>query len=78
MGLRDDILAESRSPGARCRVEVILADMEAFDREQLLEVINDPSVSSSAISRYLKKTGTEIAEGSISRHRRGGCRCVNA
>ena len=61
--------------GTPCSVQTVLKEMNAKDREALLEAIDNPRIQSAGITTVLRNRGYQIAEAAVARHRRGVCRC---
>lgn len=83
MALFDDLqmAGEGRlRPGVKCVVGQLLTNLDDKDRGALVAVLDENQVSAASISRLLKKNGHNIAQHSISNHRRrfagSGCRCA--
>lgn len=64
--------------GPPCGVEVILDKLNDDDKQTLLAVLADRSVSSAGIATALTANGHNVNPSVIARHRRvgaNGCRC---
>lgn len=70
----DDFVARKHK-GPRCTVTVILAALDAKDRDVLTAALTDPDVQSSQIAQVLTDNGHKIGEGTVAKHRRKGCAC---
>lgn len=69
--LLEEIKAD-RPPSGRTPLLIQVAHkLEPEDRKDLWAVLGDPTVTSSAISRALKKRGHNISAGAIAQFRRG-------
>lgn len=83
MGLLDDLTrletARKRTGGQRCRVEVILEQMDDKERESLVHLIDETEVFGTQIAEVLKNNGYHVSGSHIQHHRRrktgGGCIC---
>lgn len=76
MSLLDDIKREQSGRVNTCGVAMMFHNLpDGLKREEIESVMADPTISSAAITRALRKRGVPISEYSISRHRRGGCIC---
>jgi hypothetical protein len=78
MSLLDDIKAEDRAHGTPCGVQRALEQLDKADRADLLKALADPLIPASNIARALLKRGVlhnKNAGDTITRHRRGDCRC---
>lgn len=77
-----DFLADldaSGSPQApRCTVRAVLSDLDAGNPDlaaQLRTALGSPRYRHSDISAHLRRRGVNLGPDTISRHRRGLCRC---
>jgi hypothetical protein len=52
--------------------------LEPDDRADLDACMADLSITSAAIARGLNSVGVEIQQQTVSRHRKGECRCAPA
>ena len=69
--LLEEVRAD-RVPSGRTPILIQVASrMEANERKELLEAINDSSISAAAISRALKRRGYTISPAAINQFRRG-------
>ena len=75
MSLRSQL--STHMPQPRCAIAGMLKDAEG-QAQEILELLNDPTVSSSALGRLLRANGYDIGNHSLTRHRRRECTCVNA
>lgn len=83
MGLLDDLTdletARKNTGGARCRVAVILDQMDESERASLNHLLDETEVFGTQIAAVLKGHGYEISGSHIQHHRRrvrgGGCIC---
>lgn len=66
MSLKDEILQESRNGNT---VELILADLNDEDREDLIELLN-ADIEATAIARGLRRRGYSVSDRTIQRYRR--------
>lgn len=66
MSLKDEILQESRNGNT---VEMILADLDDEDREDLIELLN-ADIEATAIARGLRRRGYSVSDRTIQRYRR--------
>lgn len=70
--LLSELKAEQRSISGRVPTIVSIANqMSEQDRKDLLEALNDLTITAPMISRALKKRGFNITPGSINQYRRG-------
>jgi len=51
------------------KIDLILEQLNKQDRADLLEAINDHSISPSVISRVLHNKGFEVTRGAVQRYR---------
>lgn len=83
MALVDDLnrleTARKNTGGSRCRVAVIMDQMDAAERESLQHLVDETEVYGTQIAGVLKQNGYEISGSHIQHHRRrmrgGGCIC---
>ena len=69
--LLEEIKAD-RPPSGRVPLLIqVLSTMNQDERKDLLDAINDVTISSAAISRALKKRGQMISASAIAQYRRG-------
>jgi len=59
--------------GPMCRVCLLIATVDAEDREALEAALADEGMAHTQISRALKAEGLDYAPNTIARHRRGDC-----
>jgi hypothetical protein len=80
MALADSLKAEiQQAPlNAVCSVSKVKEKMSKEDVKTLEETLYDRSIKASVLSRALRKEGVEIAEGTITRNRNGGCKTCGA
>ena len=66
-------------PGPPCYMQTILSGLEGDAAATMQELIDNDTVSASALSKVLSKHGHRVSPQSVSRHRRrgqhNGCRC---
>jgi hypothetical protein len=51
------------------KIDLVLEQLNKQDRADLLEAINDHSISASVISRVLSNKGFQISRGAVQRYR---------
>ena len=74
--LRDLVEKDMRSrTGPPCSIRSFLEGCEPDVASDLLELLEDQSVTGAAIWRGLKQLGYTNHEGTVSRHRNGRCGC---
>lgn len=73
MGFAEEVDAEQRKPGSRCKTCVELARMDPEVRAEIEAVINDPLVNTIPIVRALNKRGVDIGVSGMQRHRSKCC-----
>ena len=75
----DEVKAEGRLGGTACFVAILLASLDEKERDEIVQVLDDPALQATAITRALNKRGHEIQSDPIGRHRRRadgtGCKC---
>ncbi len=74
-----DVKRHVTGRGPKCRIAVLLDDLNADDRGHVEAVLANRGISNSAIQRALRERLGEDAPGlfSVSNHRRGNCRCAS-
>lgn len=83
MGLADELsqLKEirPRTGGTRCRIAVVMDQMNPEDRESLRHLIDETEVFGTQIAEVLKNNGFQVSGTHVQHHRRrkvsGGCIC---
>lgn len=81
VGFLDAARQETRpSVSKRCRVAVLLDELEGDLKAEVAAAVEDPSISCVAIARALAKweltaLGRPVRTNSIERHRRRDCLC---
>lgn len=77
MSLREAFEQQPSAPGrARCTIAIVLDQLDADDRQTLLELLDDPLIGHTRIVRSLNAIGVDIGDSTIGRHRSGRCRCA--
>jgi len=70
--LLSEIRSEEAIPSGRVpRIKRVLEGMDETDRKELVEALDDHTISAPAISRVLEKRGIHLDTHSISKYRRG-------
>jgi hypothetical protein len=75
MGLLDSIRSEQDSThtGPQCSICKLLTELDAKDRADLQTALDDLSLFGTVIARALKKSGHEVTQYQVQRHRRTDC-----
>jgi hypothetical protein len=76
MGLLDDLKNKDNfvhSSRGKCTFCTFLETIAAEESKLISERVADKNITSSSLSRVLRKNGYNLSEGVISRHRRGEC-----
>lgn len=76
MSLFDDLNNPEKlasKPGMKCTVCMLLKALDEKESTKLAQVIDDPSVTKSALARVLQDNGYKITSGTITRHARKEC-----
>lgn len=76
MSIRASVLSHALTQGPKCRVAQLLASLDTAERAELLEVLADPSVQHTALSRWSATRGPLIPTLSVANHRNGVCSCA--
>lgn len=71
MAIRDELLGLKKSE-ASCAVGRLLETLDAEDQAALVNVLQDKSISSSAIAHVLEKYGFVMSGRTVNRHRNLG------
>lgn len=61
--------------GPSCHVSHLLDQLPDRDRDDVLEALDNGTVTTTAIFRALRNDGHATSLSSLARHRRGDCRC---
>ena len=77
MGALAGALAEATPArrGGTCHVALLLATLDAEDREAFLAALDNRALSPKRIAAVMQDHGHDIGYNSIYRHRNGECRC---
>lgn len=70
-GLLEEVRADRPPSGRTPLLLQVASRMNEAERKELLEALNDPTISAAAISRALKRRGHVISAGAINQFRRG-------
>ncbi len=71
----EEIRGTSTKKGPQCSVKAILTSIDGEKRDAMAAALEDLSIDSSAISRWLLKNGHDAKPHTLARHRRKECRC---
>ena len=70
--LLNEIRSEKASPSGRIpRIKRVLDGMDETDRKELIEALDDYTISAPTISRVLERRGIDLDASSINKYRRG-------
>lgn len=75
MSLADDLLAPPPSTRIYCGVAKALSELDTETAERLRAALADFHWTAAALARTLAAHDINVNDQSISRHRRGDCRC---
>ena len=70
-GLADEIRNEPNRRKRRNRLQEVLDQLDAKDKQALRDALDDENISAIAICRVLKARGLPVSESIISNYRRG-------
>jgi hypothetical protein len=70
-GLADEIRSEPSRRRRRNRIQEVMDQLDAKDKQALKDALEDENVSAIAISRVMKARGLPLSESIISNYRRG-------
>jgi len=76
VGLLDDLKNKENfvhSSRGKCTFCTFLATISKEEAKLITERVEDKNITSSSLSRVLRKNGYDLSDGVISRHRRGEC-----
>jgi hypothetical protein len=74
--LFDEIFAENRrTPGSGCGITNLLERLKPEDQTDLVQALENPGITTSAIHRALRKNGHGLSVHTVGRHRRKECSC---
>lgn len=74
MDLLDDIRAEQRANGSKCRAGAFIGTLDDTQRAAIKAALEE-GIQHVAIGRWLKKLGFQHGEATVARHLRGDCQC---
>lgn len=69
-----DIRAYNGRRGPQCSVGIIVLAQSAI-ADKLTRALDDPTIQSKAIARWLQAQGIDISHWQLQYHRRGDCSC---
>lgn len=72
MAFRDDVDAETRQGGVEPRLYQVLRELAPDLRAEVMDAIDDHSLSGGAIARALARRGIRLHEAQVHKHRRQG------
>jgi hypothetical protein len=70
-----DFTTASRPRRTVCTVARVLAALDPKDRDVVTAALANEDITHSAIANVLQSAGHDLKQGTVSRHRRGGCSC---
>lgn len=73
MSFADEVKAENRGTGQKCRMCLLLEQLDQEDVTEITAVLADRSIPTEPIARALNNRGLEIGATSVRKHR---VRCV--
>jgi hypothetical protein len=76
MSLADLLANRSRPTGTTCWVQLARLELSGDDRATFEEALEDPTVTAVLLSESLAALNVDLGPHSISRHRRGLCKCA--
>jgi len=76
MGLLNDIQQQNRTGTQKgCSIQKLLDQMDSQDKKDLINALDDPSITHASITFVLKERGHILSLSGVSRHRKGLCGC---
>ena len=75
MSLADLLGQAPRAPGTTCWVALARQELHGDDRDTFERALSDPGVTAVSLSEALHVLGVDLGAHTISRHRRGLCKC---
>ena len=73
MSFADEVKAENRGTGQRCRTCLLLEQLPADEAAEIVAVLNDKTIPTEPITRALNNRGLDVSGNSVRKHR---LRCV--
>jgi len=73
MSFADEVKAENRGTGQRCRTCVILEQLDPNEAAEIVAVLEDKTVPTEPIVRAMNNRGLDISSNAVRKHR---LRCV--
>ena len=73
MGLRDEL--EIGKPPNKCTVHMTMQKLDAETVAELQDILDDPIIPATAISKLAESKGWAMRAPAITRHRRKECQC---
>lgn len=70
-GLADEIRSEPSRRRRRNRIQEVMDQLDAKDKQALKDALDDETISAIAICRVMKARGLPLSESIISNYRRG-------
>jgi hypothetical protein len=68
-------MVHTKHAGGICTVQVMRQAMKPAEAEEFDELLADPTVPATALSRALKDSGYEASSSVLARHRSKDCKC---
>jgi hypothetical protein len=68
-------LTPPKNRAVYCRIDQLLAEMSAEDKQILIDALDSPSWSANALSTALRQRGVSVADTTITKHRNKTCAC---
>lgn len=73
MSFIDDVVAESRNTGIKCKTCVLIESLDTKTAEEVRTAMSDETFTTSALGRAMAKRGWEVSDSALRKHRQ---RCV--
>lgn len=64
-------------PLRRCTVNRVLSTLDDENAEELVELIEDPAVSSTVVTEVIRRLGFQVGRDAVRHHRTGKCSCAS-
>ena len=70
-----DIRALNARRGPRCSIAALIESMDLPLADKLTRALDDPTIQSKALARWLVQQGFDVSHWQLQYHRRGDCAC---
>ena len=77
MGLYSEMLQQSGGKPV-CKMQRLLSECNEIDRQEIIEALENPMISTNAIHRVLNNNKINIGYTALNKHRMKGCACADS